>query len=91
MLKLNSSLNRQSVKRIQISFVAKSLIGTRGGAFVRLLPYQLDRAQRLLDYRARLSSRGIHANIKFCNSYNKFVIIITYRSVKVKGEVLLLL
>ena len=72
-LKLNSSLNRQSVKRIQISFVAKSLIGTQGGAFVRLPLYRLDRAQRLIDYRARLSSRGIRANIKLlhnCNYYN---------------------
>ena len=69
-LKLNSSLNRQSVKRIQISFVAKSLIGTRGGAFVRLPPYRLDRAQRLLDYRARLSSRGIHASLFICHWWN---------------------
>ena len=66
-LKLNSSLNRQSVKRIQISFVAKSLIGTQEGAFVRLPLYRLDRAQRYKDYRARLSSRGIHASLFICH------------------------
>ena len=40
---------------------------------MRLLPYQLDRAQRLLDYRARLSSRG-YALYLFLNKPEMFAL-----------------